>query len=150
MKTIRYLILAGISLASLCGPRVVLSQTVTPPVVVVPHDDQDLHRDLRGAPDNIKNLIISFDQTRDKYLVEQAVLLAKFKNATTPEEREKIREQLQDNRALFLSDLQAFRTQLKDDLALLKDKISHEEFKRIIDAAHDAVTEGGVNHHKAH
>jgi hypothetical protein len=153
MKIIRYLILAGISLASLCGPRTVFAQTPAPattPPVVVPGDDKDLYRDLRGAPDGIKDLIVGFDKTRDAYLAQQAILLAKLKNATTPEEREKIREQLQDNRQAFLDSLKDFRSQLKDDLAALKGKISHEEFLRIIDAAHDAATEGGAGHHKGH
>ena len=83
MKTIRYLML-GVTFASLCAPRMVSAQTATPPTtppVVVPHDDRDLHRDLAGAPDAIKTLIVSFDQTRDKFLAQQAVLLAKLKNA---------------------------------------------------------------------
>ena len=151
MKTFRYLILTGMTVASLCGPRTVWAQaTATPPVVVVPHDDIDLYRDLRGAPKDIQILIIGFDKTRDKYLAEQALLLIKLKNATTPEEREKIREQLQDNRQAFLAALKDFRSQLKDDLMALKGKISHEEFLRIIDAAHDAAREGGIGHHKGH
>lgn len=151
MKAIRYLILAGITLASLCGPRTVWAQSSSAaPVVVVPNDDKDLYRDLRGAPDKIKDLIVGFDKTRDAYLAQQAVLLAKLKNATTAAEREAIRDQLQENRADFLASLKAFREQLKDDLAALKGKISHAEFLRIIDAAHDAATEGGAGHHKAH
>jgi hypothetical protein len=55
---------------------------------------------------------------------------------------------LQDNRQAFLDALKDFRSQLKDDLTALKGKISHAEFLRIIDAAHDAATEGGLNHHK--
>jgi len=151
MKSIRYLILAGITAASLYSPRVVLADgTGAPPVVVVPHGDRDLLRDLRGAPDDIKTLIIDFDKTRDKYLAEQRLLLIKLKNATTPEERERIREQLQANRQAFLEALKDFRTQLKEDLAALKGKISHKEFLRIIDAAHDAASEGGIRHHKGH
>lgn len=148
--------LTAVTIVGLYSPRAVLAQTATPPTttppppVVVPHDDKDLYRDLRGAPDAIKDLIVGFDQTRDKYLAEQAVLLAKLKAATTPEERQKIREQLQDNRQAFLDALKDFRHTLKDDLKALKGKISHEEFLRIVDAAHDAATEGGLNHHKAH
>jgi hypothetical protein len=93
---------------------------------------------------------VDFAVTRDKFLAQQDLLLLKLSNATTPEEREKIREQLQDNRQAFLDSLKDFRTQLKDDLEALKGKISHEEFLRIIDAAHDAVTEGGIGHHKGH
>jgi hypothetical protein len=146
MKTIRYLILTGMVVASLCGPRMVGAQTsTTTPVVVVPNDGN-----LGGVPEDIKTLIVGFAVSRDKYLAEQDLLLLKLSNATTPEEREKIREQLQDNRQAFLDSLKDFRTQLKDDLEALKGKISHEEFLRIIDAAHDAATEGGIGHHKGH
>src|SRR5260221_24664 len=120
MKSIRYLILAGITVASLYSPRVVLADgTGAPPVVVVPHGDRDLFRDLRGAPEEIKALIIGFDKTREKYLAEQRLLLIKLKNATTPEERERIREQLQQNRQAFLEALKDFRAELKEDLAAL-------------------------------
>ena len=153
MKTIRRLLLAGMAAAGLISPRLLLAQSATPttpPPVVVPHDDRDLYRDLRGVPDPIKDLIVNFDQTRDKFLAAQAVLLAKLKNATTDAERDRIREQLQDNRQAFLDALKDFRSDLKADLEALKGKISHEEFLRIIDAAHDAAGEGGPNHHKGH
>ncbi len=154
MKSMRCLFLAGISLASLCAPLNVQAQTATTaaatPVVTVPHDDQDLSQDLKGAPPEIQGLIVGFDKTRDKYLAAQDLLLIKIKNATTPEEREKLREQLQDNRQAFMTALQGFREQLRDELSALKGKVSHEEFLRIIDAAHDAATEGGLNHHKGH
>jgi mevalonate kinase len=147
MKTIRYLLLTGMTVASLCGARSVLAQTTTtttPPVVVVPNDGTG------GVPTGIKTLITSFDKTRDKYLAAQDLLLRKLKNATTAAEREQIREQLQENRADFLAALKEFRQQLQDDLTALKGKISHEEFLRIIDAAHDAATEGGIGHHRGH
>ncbi len=150
MKVFRCLILSGVTLASLCGPRTAWAQAGTTNPVVVPHDDKDLYRDLRGAPDNIKTLIVSFDQTRDKYLAEQRLLLIKLKKAATPEERERIRALLQANRQAFLEALKTFRAELKVDLAALRGKISHQEFLRIIDAAHDAATEGGIGHHRGH
>jgi hypothetical protein len=144
-KTVRYLILAGISLASICAPRTLLAQA-TPPVVVAPHDGV-----LPGAPVGIKSLILDFAAVRDIYLAKQAVLLAKLNNPnTTPAEAAAIREQLQDNRQAFLDLLKTFRSKLEDDLTALKGKISHEEFLRIINAAHEAATEGGFDHHKGH
>ena len=77
-------------------------------------------------------------------------MLAQLKNATTPSDREQIRQQVQANRQSFLDALRSFREQLKDELAALKGKISHEEFLRIINAAHNAQTEGGIGHHKGH
>jgi hypothetical protein len=147
MKTIRYLVMAGISIASVCAPRAVLAQTTPtpPPVVVVPHDGI-----LPGAPAGVKTLILDFAAVRDIYLAKQDVLLAKLANATTTAERDAIREQLQDNRQAFLDLLKSFRTKLEDDLTALKGKISHEEFLRIINAAHEAATEGGFDHHKGH
>lgn len=151
MKVIRNLILTGISLASLIAPKTVTGQSnASPPVVVVPHDDRGLYGDLKGAPPQIQALIVNFDTTRDKYLAAQEVLLVKLRNATTPTEREQIRERLQSNRTSFMNQLNSFRDQLKDELVALKSKISHEEFLRIIDAAHDAATEGGIGHHKGH
>lgn len=151
MKVIRNLILTGISLASLIAPKTVTGQSnASPPVVVVPHDDRGLYGDLKGAPPQIQALIVNFDTTRDKYLAAQEVLLVKLRNTTTPTEREQIRERLQSNRASFMNQLNSFRDQLKDELVALKSKISHEEFLRIIDAAHDAATEGGIGHHKGH
>jgi hypothetical protein len=95
-------------------------------------------------------MITSFDQTRDKFLASQNLLLIKLKNATTAVEREQIRERLQANRRAFLDALRDFRQQLKNELAALKGKVSHEEFLRVIDAAHNAFIEGGLNHHRGH
>src|SRR5258708_9432167 len=143
MKKIRILLTLGAAAASLVCPRAALAQTTTPPTVVPQdRDDRDLLRDLRGVPDPIKNLIQSFDQIRDQYLRQQHLLLIKLRHATTPEEREAIRDQLQANRQTFLNELKSFREQLRDDLQALKSKISPNEFRRIIDAAKDAATDG--------
>ena len=158
MKPIRSLLLTGLTLAGLCAFSSARAQTTTtppptattPPVVVVPHGGTSLSADLRGAPRGIQTLIDNFNKTRDKYLAAQGLLLIKLSHATTAVEREQIRDLLQANRQDFLTALSAFREQLKDDLAALKGKISHEEFLRIIDAAHDAATEGGIGHHRGH
>ena len=145
MKVIRNLILTGMSLASLIAPRTVAGQSNgTAPVAVVPHNDQN----LKGAPPQVQTLIRNFNATRDKYLAAQELLLVKLKNATTPAERQQIRDRLQANRAAFMNALTGFRGQLSTELTALKGKISHEEFLRIIDAAHDAATEGGIGHHR--
>jgi hypothetical protein len=145
MKTIRYLLLMGLAVASLGGTGRVWAQTaVTPPVVAAPHDSTG------GVPAALRTLIASFDKTRDQFLKEQEILLIKLRNATTASEREQIREVLQTNREAFLAALKTFREQLKDELTALKGKISHEEFLRIIDAAHNAATEGGIGHHRGH
>ena len=109
-------------------------------------DDRDLQHDLRGVPDNVKTLIVTFDQTRERFLQQQRLLLIRLHNATTPEEREQIRQLLQANRQDFLNELKSFRDELHSDLQALKGKISQAEFGRIIDAAHDASTQGGHRH----
>jgi hypothetical protein len=161
MKSIRNLLLTGLTLAGFCASSSAWAQTTptppttpptatTPPVVVVPHGDKDLYQDLRGAPKAIQTLIVGFDKTRDKFLAAQDLLLIKLSHATTAAEREQIRDRLQENRQDFLAALKAYREKIEDDLAALKGKVSHEEFLRIIDAAHDAATEGGIGHHRGH
>jgi len=135
--------------ANLVCPRSALAADPTvPPATVVSQDrdDRDLNRDLRGLPSNIKTLIATFDQTRDKYLAQQRLLEAKLHRATTPQEQDQIRAQLQANRAEFITELASFREQLRTDLLALKGKIGHAEFGRIIDAAHNAANEGGHRH----
>jgi hypothetical protein len=150
MKSFRILLTLTAAVANLVCPRAVLAADTpsAPPPTVVPQsgDDRDLQRDLRGVPDNVKNLILTFDQTRDKYLQQQNLLLIKLRHASTPSEQEQIRQQLQANRQEFLSDLKGFRDDLRNDLQALKGKIGHAEFGRIIDAAHNASGEGGHRH----
>src|SRR5260221_1025893 len=143
MKTLKALLVRSAVGLCLLGGRSLMAQvtTTTPPVVVPPdRDDRDLIRDLKNAPAPVKQLILSFDATRDKFLAEQAELRRKLKGATE-EQREKIREQLQDNRAAFLAELKTFRQDLRKDLQSLKGEISHQEFRRILDAARDAARE---------
>ena len=145
MKLIRILLMLGAATSLLCARPALAADPATAPVVV-PQDSRDIQRDLRGVPDNVKTLIVTFDQTRDKYLQQQRLLLIKLRHASTPEERDQLRQQLQGNRQDFLSELKSFRDELRNDLQALKGKISHSEFGRIIDAAHDASTDGGHRH----
>jgi hypothetical protein len=150
MKPIRILLALTAAVANLVCPRSVLAGDPSPPTppTVVPQDrdDRDLQHDLRGVPDNVKTLIVTFDQTRERFLQQQRLLLIRLHNATTPEEREQIRQLLQANRQDFLNELKSFRDELHSDLQALKGKISQAEFGRIIDAAHDASTQGGHRH----
>jgi hypothetical protein len=148
MKPLQMLLTLSAALAALVCPRSVLAadSTITAPPTVIPQDhggDRDLLHDLKGVPDNLKTLIVTFDQTRDKYLRQQRLLLIKLHHATTPDEQEQIRQQLQANRQDFLVELKGFRAELQTDLQSLKGKISHAEFGRIIDAAQSASTGGG-------
>jgi hypothetical protein len=138
MKTLRVLLIAGAAALLMCPPATLAQSTPPPTVVPQDRDDRDLLRDLRGAPDNVKSLILAFDQVADKYLQQQRMLLLKLKNATTADQRQAIREQLQDNRQAYLAELKTFRQDLRSDLAALKGKITHAEVLRILDAAKDA------------
>jgi hypothetical protein len=143
MKPFRILLALTAAVANLVCPRSVLAAetTATAPIVVSQdRDDRDLQHDLRGVPDNVKTLILTFDQTRDRFLQQQRFWLAKLQHASTPEERDQIRQQLQANRQEFLADLKSFRDELRNDLDSLKGKIGHAEFGRIIDAAHNATS----------
>jgi hypothetical protein len=150
MKLIRISVMMVAAAANLVCPCSVLAADTTPitPPTVVSQDrsGSNLQQDLRGVPDNVKTLISTFDQTRDKYLQQQQLLLAKLHNTSTPQERDQVRQQLQANRQEFLADLKTFRQELSSDLKSLRGKISHAEFGRVVDAAHDAATQGGHRH----
>jgi hypothetical protein len=152
MKNLRLIVSISAVAIGLVAPRVVLAQATTTPVttpIILLHDNgKDIVQDLKGAPPAVANLIINFDALRDKYLLKQHLLLENLQNATTKEQRDAIREQLQDNRQAFLDELSDFRTQLKDELKDLKGRISNAEFLRIIDAAGDAT--GADHHHRGH
>ena len=140
MKTIRTLLAtSAVGICLLGGRSLLADDPPTPPPVVVPpdRDDRDLMRDLKNAPEPVKTLILSFDATRDKYLAEQRTLLKELRGAT-PDQRAKIREQLQGNRQAFLAELKSFRQDLRKDLQDLKGEISHREVLRILEAARDA------------
>jgi len=156
MKLFRILVALIAVAGSLICPRLALAADPHgphgKPPVVVPQGNgngngkHDTTKDLPGVPDNVKNLIQTFDQTRNTYLQQQQLMLIKLRHATTPQEQNQIRQQLQDNRKEFLAELKSFREELRADLQALKGKISHGEFGRIIDAAQDAGTDGGHRH----
>lgn len=152
MKSVRRLVQTGIAVLSLCAACDVWAQAsatppgTSPPVGVTPPDVSSLN----GVPSDIKALLRDFNRTRNQFLAGQDLLRIELNHATTPSERQRIREELQANRLAFLAAQKSLRQQLKDELAALKGKISHEEFLRILDAAHNAATEGGIGHHKGH
>ena len=147
MRTFRILLAVGTAATGLMtAPLARAQSTPAPTVVPQDRDDKDLLKDLKGAPKDIQTLIVSFDKQRDQYLQQQRQLLIKLKNATTDAERAAIRDQLQANRTEFLADLKTFRQDLKADIKADKANISHAELRRILDAAHDAATEGAPRH----
>jgi hypothetical protein len=146
MRSLRILLTVAAAAASLINVPSLQGQSTTPPTIVPQSGDKDLLRDLKGAPQDIQTLILSFDKQRDQYLQSQRQLLIKLKNATTDQEREAIRDQLQANRTEFLADLKSFRQDLKADLKADAANISHGELRRILEAAHDAATDGSPRH----
>ena len=111
------------------------------PPTVVDQDKDNIPSELK----EIKSLVKNFEAKRDAYVEAQKDLLAKLKGAT-PEQREAIREQLQDNRQAFLLDLHRFRTELREEIREIKNIVHNDELKRLIDLAHDLEKTGG--HHK--
>jgi hypothetical protein len=151
MKTIRSMITTALALAilgvsvSLQAQTTATPGTPTTPATVLPDDKDGV---LKGLPAPVVTLLVSFDQTRDKYLAQQRLLLIHLKNATTPEERNAVRLLLESNRDAYLAQLKDFRNDLRDELSDLKGKISSEEKDRIIAAAREISTEGGLHHHR--
>jgi ribosomal protein L16 Arg81 hydroxylase len=147
MKAVRHLIQTGMVILSLCASRDVRAQTNAPsPGAATPVSASG----ITDVPLGIQSLILTFDRTRNQFLAQQDRLRIQLNHATTPSERQTIREELQANRQAFLAIQRTIRDQLKQELAALKEKISHEEFLRILNAAQNAATEGGIGHHKGH
>src|SRR5262245_21024433 len=121
MNPFRLMLILTAAAATVVTPLSMSAADTTVPPTVVPQDRDDRHlqRDLRGVPDNIKTLITTFDQTRDKYLNQQQLLLVKLHRASTAEEREQVRQQIQANRQDFLAELKGFREDLRNDLQAL-------------------------------
>ena len=146
MKSIRVLLglLAAASL-SYAWAAAAADTTWAPTTTSLPQGSlpTDFQRDLAGVPDNVKTLIVTFEQIRETYLQRQYQLLAGLRSATTPDQVEQIREQLQDNRESFLADSKNYLQELRSDLQALKGKISQAEFLRVIDAAHSAAAGSG-------
>jgi hypothetical protein len=152
MKAIRHFIRAIIAAATLLASRGIEAQTTgtsastSSNVVLVTRNSPN----LAGVPTGVRDLITGFELLRDQFLATQDALSVQLRHATTASEREQIRLKLQANRDAFLAALRGFRQQLQEELTALKGKISHEEFLRVIDEAHNAAAEGGLSHHRGH
>jgi flagellar basal body-associated protein FliL len=149
MKGLRVLLVAGVVAVTLVCPRLTSAGEPGTHATVVAQDpsDKNLQQQLKGVPENVKNLILNFNAARDQFLQNQQALQMERGKAATPAERELIRIQLQANRKQFLEELKQYQDQLRDDLQQLKSKMSHAEFLRVIDAAHGA---GTGSRHKGH
>ena len=153
MKSLRSMVSIGAVIFSVVVPRVVRAQSTatpppasssTPPVTTLHSDGSASQPDLKGVPPDVAKLILNFDTLRDKYLLKQHILLESLQNATTQEQRDAIREELQDNRQAFLDELSDFRTELKEELKSVQGRVSNAEFLRIIDTAQ--ATSGNYHH----
>ncbi len=141
MKILRNLTLAGALGLALVAGSVRADTNSTPPVVV--------DKDKDGVPaelKEIKTLVKSFEAKRDAYVEAQKDLLAKLKNATTEEQREAIREQLQDNRQAFLAELRDFRQDLRHELTEIRQIIHNHELERLLEQVKDI--EQSIHKHK--
>ncbi len=141
MKILRNLTLAGALGLALVAGSVRADTNSTPPVVV--------DKDKDGVPaelKEIKMLVKSFEAKRDAYVEAQKDLLAKLKNATTEEQREAIREQLQDNRQAFLAELRDFRQDLRHELNEIRQIIHNHELERLLEQVKDI--EQSIHKHK--
>jgi len=156
MSYLRSIVNVSALILSLIAPSIALGQSSAGPTpstaapVVTLHSDgtsATAQPDLKGVPPEVAKLIVNFNALRDKYLLKQHLLLESLQNTTTQEQRDSIRQQLQDNRQAFLDELSDFRTQLKDELKGLQGRVSNAEFLRIIDTAQGS---GGDHRHRGH
>jgi len=114
---------------SLVGTSVLADGTNTPPPVVIDKDKDNIPAELK----EIKALRTAFEAKRDAYLAAQKALIQKLKGATE-EQREKIREQLQDNRQAFLAELREFREDIRHELDEIKQIIINHDKDPLLNA----------------
>lgn len=126
MKTLKALAILTSLGFSLLGTASLAQSTnnPAPPVIV--------EKGKVPIPADIQDLVKKFEAERSVFLTEQAALLAKLKNATTPAQRAAIRAALEDDRQDFLADLKKFREQLKDEVQALKGKLNNPELARLV------------------
>jgi hypothetical protein len=145
MRTVKTLALAGLLAAVMAGTSAMAQTTAatnangaaTPPVVV--------EKGKVPIPADLQALVKKFEAERGVYLTQQKELLARLKNAATPEQRAAIRAALQDNREDFLADLKDFRQDLKTEITELKDKLNNAELDRLIEEVKQGTT--ATHHH---
>jgi hypothetical protein len=114
----------------LAGTSVLAGGTNTPTPVVIDQSKDNVPSELK----EIKALRTAFEAKRDAYLAAQKALIEKLKGATE-EERERIREQLQDNREAFLAALREFREDIRHELAEIKQIIRNHDKDILLDAS---------------
>lgn len=137
MKIIKSLAIIGALGISFAGNRLTAQTSNNPPPVVVTPTSPKI-------PGDIKALVRTFEMERDAYLAEQKALLEKLKNATTAQQRDAIRDMLQDNRDGFLAELREFREELRQEIKELKGKINNQELQELIDKIKDKIQD---SHH---
>jgi hypothetical protein len=141
MKLLKILALASAISSSLLVGSMRADTNSTPPVVV--------NQDKDGIPaelKEIKALVTSFEAKRDAYVDAQKDLLAKLKNATTDQQRDAIREQLQDNRQAFLEEVRDLRQDIRHELLEIRHILHNEELQRLLDQLKQL--EQSVHQHK--
>ena len=110
----------------------------SPPTTSTPPEKQEKQKPSHARPflpDDVKALVDKVKTDREAFAKEQAALLKTLKGATQ-EQRDKIREQLQDNRQMFLDSQRALREQIKDKLEALR-KEFRDNRDKILDEVKD-------------
>ncbi len=85
-------------------------------------------------PPELKLRLRSFESLREMYLVRQEALLRKLRGATTDEDRERLRAQLQSLRDEWLEKARAFKEETRTRLEELKGELS-PKYREALDAA---------------
>lgn len=139
MRIVKTLALASAICSFLLVGSVRADTNSTPPVVV---GSSGVPADLK----EIKELVAAFEVKRDAYVEAQKDLLAQLKNATTEQQREIIRAQLQQNRQVFLDELHDLRVDIRHELEEIRHTIHNQELQRLLDQLKQL--EQSVHQHK--
>lgn len=139
MRLIKTMVLTSVLGLSIMGAVAWAADPVpdptTPPTTSTPPEKQKPAHARPFLPDNVKALVDKVKDDREAFVKEQAALLKTLKGATQ-EERDKIREQLQDKRQAFHESQRALREQIKEKLEALR-KEFRDNRDKILDEVKD-------------
>jgi len=103
-----------------------------------PLADRPVRSERQPLPQDIKDRLQRFEQLREAYLAEQKELLRRLRGATD-EDRDRIRQLIQERREAWLEKLRTLREEARERLADLKQTLSqHQE---VLDAARESAQE---------
>ena len=96
-------------------------------------------------PPELKQRLRSFESLRETYLARQQDLVKRFRGATTDQDRERLRSQLQTLRDEWLDKARAFKEETRTRLEEMKGELS-PKYREALDEARQRALDAAAEH----